>query len=48
MNFEHFDITARIIRDRRWLEKMVQDYSRQRFRPELAAEIKGLDTNGEG
>jgi hypothetical protein len=37
VSMNHFDITARVIRDRRWLDKAVQDYGRQRFRPELSA-----------
>jgi hypothetical protein len=35
VNDSHFDFTSRIIRDHNWLAKAVEDYGRQRFRPQL-------------
>ena len=38
VSMDHFDITARVIRDHRWLARAVQDDGRQRFRPALFPE----------
>ncbi len=35
LNMDHTDWIGRIIRDHRWLDKLAQDYGRQRFRPEI-------------
>ena len=35
LSMDHLNMVSQMIRDYRWLEKLAQDYSRQRFRPEL-------------
>lgn len=35
---EHINFTSRVIRDHKWLDKAIQDYGRQRFRPGLTSE----------
>lgn len=38
ISVEHFNLVAQTIRDHRWLDKAIQDYGRQRFRPEVEQE----------